>query len=66
MTLQEVLDMTPEQFSAACEAARVDYSHYESINADTETFAQALDGFVKFKLTPESIKAVYEAGNKIP
>jgi len=66
MTLQDILDMTAEQFSTACETARPDYTKYESINDHSETLTQALDGYAKFQQTQESINAVYSAGEKIP
>ena len=66
MTLEEIKEMTPDQFKQACEAARVDYSRYKPINTDTETLEAAINEFVSFKSTDESIKAIHEAGRMIP
>jgi hypothetical protein len=66
MTLQEVLDMDPKQFNDACEAASVDFSGFKSINTDTETFAEAIEGFINFNSTPETIKAIHAAGRSLP
>ncbi|MDR3336129.1 MAG: hypothetical protein LBT16_02890 [Treponema sp.] len=58
--------MTPTQFGEECRAARVDYSAFKSINTDTETMEQAIDGFASFESSQESIKAIHEAGRMVP
>jgi hypothetical protein len=62
--------MTKEQYERACEDAQEARLVYKQmpVDADTanETLEHAIEEFEKFESTPESIKAIHEAGKMPP
>jgi hypothetical protein len=66
MTLQESLNMTSEEFKAACKAAEVDYTAFGPIDTSTETLEEAIEDFRRFTSSPESIRAMHEAAMMVP